>query len=286
MTVRSFYLEYQGQASHKFWRGIQKGRFFLGHWGRVGTKGQFRLWKRSSERQAANDWADKKQDKLTRGYFEGADPLAPEARLQLLTTIVAEEPYELYWNTEPGHPVVADHLMQAVSETEACLSELGSPMGCQIRYHPDGEAGRVWLTDQDGSKIAFGYPPAEVVAGWTTDDLRRNLADYRSRDGWLGSDGTGSGVIETRRQWIDLPVRIFLSRLVAAAGIRVVDTFDDELMAMPVLPDLGLTFAWEQQAEGLQRAAQRLGWLPGLVTHSGRLTMDIGGQSVTLVSDW
>lgn len=288
MDCRSFYLEYRDGNSQKFWRGLQKGRFFLGHYGRIGSAGQFKLWTRNSERQAAADWQAKKEAKLGKGYIEVDDPMSPQDRLALLTTVLAEEPYELYWNTEPGHPLVADHLMQAVADTEACLTALGHPKGVRVRYHPDGEVGRVWVTDESGSKIGFGFPPAEVVAGWTTDDLRRDLSDYRSRDGWLGSDGTGAGVIQTNRQWIDLPVRIFLSRLVAAAGIRVVDTFNDVLSPTPVLPDIALPFEWQDKAEELQRATQRLGWLPGLVTHSGSLTMEIDGQHLTLVSvfDW
>ena len=284
MSLRMFYLEYhrQDRNTHKFWRGIQKGRFFLGHYGRVGTAGQHRLWTRGSSAEASSDWQAKYDEKREKGYVELPDPLSNDDLLRLLTTVVAEEPYDLYWNTELGHPVLPEHLMQAVSEAEAALVQLGHPHDALVRYIPEGE-GHVRI-ENEADVVCFGYPPPGVIASWTSEDLREPLTDFKSRDGWLGSDGTGSGVITTGRGWIDLPARIFLARLNAAVGLRVIDSFDEGVGIVPSMPDLGLAFEWADYARELDAITQRLGWLPGLVRSFDSLQLEIDGQPLTFIS--
>lgn len=281
--MRTFYLEYHDAAEnkHKFWRGIHKGRFFLGHWGRVDTEGQTKLWTHHSSNAAAVAWQEKYDQKIEAGYREARDLMSEEELAQRLKAKLAEEPYELYWESEPGHPIVPEHLMQAASEAEKALGQLGHPRETLLRYMPDGQ-GHVRI-ENDMDVVCFGYPPPEAIANWTADG-RKPPATFKSRDGWLGSDGTGRGVIVTYRRWIDLPARIFLARLKAAAGLRVTDTFDEGIGTVPSLPDLGLPFDWEDYADELDAIAARLDWIPGLVKQTDGLEVEIDGQSLTLVS--
>ena len=276
--LRSFYLECRNETSQKFYRGIQKGRYLLGHHGRLGTVGQFKLWSFSYEGAALAAWRQKCDEKSDRGYVGAPDPLDESAQLRLFMTALAEEPYEFFWKTSEQHPVRPEHIAQAAHETTEVL-EMIPGAAVSIQLEDDGRRVRLKAGPDEAH---FGYPPDEVLAAWTAEDLRQ--AVNISRDGWLAADGSGQGVITTRRDWIDLPVRVFLSRMAKHGRIAVIDTFDNALSETPVLPNLGVPFAWEKMAPALRDAVTTLGWMPGVVSTTQEVVLETTGHSVTLVT--
>lgn len=286
--MASFYLEHT-TGRKAFWRGIQRGRVFLGHWGSIGTQGQTRLWRYPSPGEAREALVAKKVSKEARGYREVDDPMSPEEHDRLFRTALADEPVEIFWKIpKPG---VDTHLLeQAAHESAKWLQELGCPELTRIRFEAEGR-GYVRLCE-GAAEVHFGFPTPSVVQEQIAQGMAMDPDNHPSFRGWLSAQGTGQGVIERVSPWIELPARLFLARLKWLAEEQGIVVEAEDSLENPIDCDLavqGLDAAtpWLAYREELLALATEHGWVRGRPRVAGsNLTMQLGDERIEVITGW
>ena len=272
MEQRTYRLQKTDGESDKYWQGIQQGRYFLGHWGRMGTAGQFRLWSYQSEQQARAEFESKRESKLSAGYSEFPVP-DEEARnmASVLEQRLNEQAYGYFWEAKKIHP---DALLQASRDSDRILKDVARPYGASVQASTVD--GRICvLISGSGQEVKFGYPPLHLIPG----------ADYPSRDGYLAGDGSGQGFLQTDKEGLDMAVRLFLTRLAMLPGIHlwIDDSLFGELNHIFPKPDQSI-HRWHKDYDRIISTIRKAGWLPGSVKKTG--IIEINGISLNLNNSW
>lgn len=124
-------------------------------------------------------------------------------------------------------------------------------------------------------KCWFGYPPRSFLDELTPRERTAVVEVGASRDGYLSIHGTGAGVIQTNRGWVDLPVRLFLSVLANKAHLEISDSDDAEYGTRGIRVGPGHEkFAWYPRWPEIKSAVKTVWFV------DGENTVVLNGDSV------
>jgi len=290
MTIEASYLEYRTGNSEKFYRAFLDGRLVVAEWGRIGTSGQSKVWKHDTSAQAGERFRRKLDEKRDRGYVEVADPLPPSSYRERIEAAHKAVPYELFWFATSA--VTRASLKVAAREADRLLAGMGRFAEARVEFKADAAApdpsGYVVMS-AGGRHTHFGFPSTSFREQMS--EAGRGLGEqFVSLEGWLGSNGKGQGVIQVGHDSLDLPVRVFLCRLMAALGegFRAEDLYGEVLTPWIPKPteSVGNRFAWVQHYGELTRALEAEGLLPGTVRADARLETQLGGEALSVAPLW
>ena len=154
-----------------------------------------------------------------------------------------DDEYTLSWQTT--RPITVQDLEAAYGVVSSVLAEAGlAGVEMTNAFGRDGDAQRVYIKIEHlSSSGVFGFPSAHYIGQLTPREMR--AMESSGRDGWLGLNGMGAGIVVTDRQWIDFPFRLLLSVLSRNAGLQVTDaqaqTFIPGRFTLPADP---MSFDW------------------------------------------
>jgi len=290
MSIEAFYLENRSGSSEKFYRCFLDGRLVIAEWGRIGTTGQSKVWKMASSALARERFESTREAKRNKGYIDQKDSISPTTYPERIAMAHEAVPYELYWFA--SSPVTHSSMQQAAAEADRLLDSMGRFANASVvcQEDPDSSLPSGYVVMSAGGREAFfGFPSADYRQ--KLKGAGRSLGEhFDSFDGWLGSDGKGMGTIEVGHSSLDLPVRVFLCRLIAAMGgcFRAEDLYGELLQPWVPKPteSVGNRFAWVQRYSYLYQAMASEGLLPGSIKSSARLAAEVGGEAVTIAPLW
>ena len=263
----------------KFWQGVVEG-CVVQYWkGNVGKRGKpFSLPPFPSAVDAEAELFGLVSKLRIQGYREVTDgrPPAPNVNRPV-------NPYAISWRTAGDAQITGAALESAFASARAVLDDLRGRLGkpflwCGIGVESGGHGGPViHFENENGEKtLRFGFMPDYVFEGLTYVEKQQH--ELSGIWGWLAPNGTSKdgGQLQTDGLWVDLPVRVFLSCLMASLPSGALVLEDDLLFGayqagsmVRVIRDHPGQFIWSSHADvlrtvmavhGMAETSNQLAW--------------------------